>query len=57
MLREKSGEEIEITPAMIEAGACEVASYSPELTNSHSLAVDVYLAMEKARHRLAQKYP
>ncbi len=44
--------EIEVTPEMIEAGACEVAFHSPDLTNSQTTAVDVYLAMEKVRRRL-----
>ena len=37
--------EIEITPAMIEAGAFEVASYDPEATNAANTAVDVFRAM------------
>jgi len=39
---------MEITPAMIEAGAAEVATYSPEATTAASVAVDVFVAMLRA---------
>ena len=51
----QAGDKVEITPEMIEAGACEIASYSPESSNSQTTAVEVYLAMEKVRCLLPQK--
>jgi hypothetical protein len=44
-------DEIEITPAMIEAGAVEVASYSPETGTAQEAAVDVFRAMLRAARR------
>lgn len=41
--------EIEITPEMIEAGASEVAAYSPETTTAEDVAIEVFRAMLKAR--------
>ncbi len=49
--------EIDMTPQMIKAGACEVAFHSPDLTNNQTTAVGVYLAMEKVRRWLTQKHP
>jgi hypothetical protein len=52
-----SGEtaEIEVTPAMVEAGAGEVATYSPENSSCYEIAVDVYKAMEMVRRRAIKK--
>ena len=48
-------DEIEITPAMIEAGAAEVAMYSPETTDAASVAEDVFKAMLRASRRPSAK--
>jgi hypothetical protein len=48
-------DEIEVTPAMIEAGAGEVATYSPESSSCCEIAVDVYKAMETVRRRAIKK--
>jgi hypothetical protein len=47
-------DEIEITPAMVEAGAVEVASYDPECGTSRDVAIDVFRAMLRARPPLLQ---
>lgn len=41
--------EIEITPEMIEAGAAEVAAYSPETGTAQDAALAVFQAMLAAR--------
>ena len=48
--------EIEITPAMIEAGAAVLRSYVPELGPPEDCVEDIWLAMERARDR-AERAP
>lgn len=43
--------EIEITPAMIEAGAEVVSTYSPHNTTALEIAAETYAAMERIRLR------
>ena len=43
--RDEQEREVEITPEMIEAGAAEVALYSPEETTTGATAVAVFEAM------------
>lgn len=47
-------DEIEITPEMIEAGAAEVACYSPEETTAAEVAAEVFRAMLRVQ-RLMQE--
>lgn len=50
--------EIEITPEMIEAGAAEVAWYSPEEATTGATAVAVFESMITIyRHQLTKKMP
>lgn len=49
---DQAGAEIEITPEMIEPGACEVALHSPESTNNQATAFDFYLPMEEVQRSL-----
>ena len=52
----QAGEEIEITPEMIEAGAAEVALFSPEEMTTSVTAVAVFEAMiSVSRRRLTKK--
>jgi hypothetical protein len=45
-------DEIEVTPAMLEAGAEVVSEYSPHETTADEIALEAYRAMEKVRRRL-----
>jgi hypothetical protein len=51
---EKTKDEIEVTPAMIEAGSRALANYDPSRWSNEETAVvieDVYIAMEKLRRK------
>jgi hypothetical protein len=50
-----SADETEITPAMIEAGVRELASYEPGWDCGSDVVRDIYMAMEKARQVVAAR--
>lgn len=43
------GNEIEITPEMIEAGVVELVAYAPQADRPEGAVVDIFLAMLRAR--------
>ena len=47
--KDASPEAIEVTPAMIEAGASLLRSYDVELADPEDYVVDIFLAMVSAR--------